>query len=151
MSDNKELVSREPGEISKELSLSDIFQGNGMGRLWTTLPSDGSRSAAVVVENAMSDAESIRDHIGAVLEIENVLLHDVVIEGENGEDVPAVRAVLIDSKGQGYAAVSNGVISSLQTLMALCGPGPWNPPLKVVPREVKTRKGYRTLRLKLVE
>jgi hypothetical protein len=147
MSDNKELVSSE----SKELALSDMFHENGMSRLWTTLPNDGSRAAAVIVENAMSDAGSIRDHIGAVLEVENILLHDVVIEGESGEDIPAVRAVLIDSKGQGYAAVSNGVISSLQTLMALCGPGPWTPPLKVVPREVKTRKGYRTLRLKLVE
>lgn len=150
MSD-KELVSREPGKISKELALSDMFQENGMGRLWTSLPDDGSRETVAKITNAMSEAVSLREYMGKVLEIENVLLHDVVLEGENGEDVPAVRVVLLDPEGNGYAAVSNGVISSLQLFMALAGPAPWRPPLKLVAREVNTRKGRRTIRLKMVE
>lgn len=129
----------------------DMFGGHGPGRLWTTIPSDGSRENAAKIANAMDDAESLRDYMGQVLEIENVLLHDVVLEGENGEEIPAVRTVLIGADGTCYAAVSNGVISSLQKIFALVGVGPWTPPLKVVAKEVNTRKGRRTLRLKLAE
>lgn len=141
--------------MSEEKSLAlipeDMFGGQGLGRLWTTIPNDGSRESAAKIANAMDEAESLRDHMGEVLEIENVLLHDVTLEGENGEEIPAVRTVLIGADGTCYAAVSNGVISSLQKIFALVGVGPWTPPLKVVAKEVNTRKGRRTLRLKLAE
>lgn len=133
------------------LMVAEEMFGAGMGRVWTSIPNDGSRKSIAAISNAMDDAESLRDHLGEVLEIENILLHDVTIEREDGEDFPAVRAVLIGSDGTCYASVSSGVISSLQKILTLAGMAPWTPPLRLVAREVNTRKGRRTIRLRMLE
>ncbi|MFE2611637.1 hypothetical protein ACFXDI_52175 [Streptomyces mirabilis] len=49
-------------------------------------------------------------------------------------------------------SVSQGVASSLQRIIGIVGQGPWtDEPLKVVPKEVKTRRGFKTLTLALVD
>ncbi|MED1518479.1 hypothetical protein P4U63_29235, partial [Bacillus paranthracis] len=64
--------------------------------------------------------------------------------------VDALRVVLLDKDGKGYHAVSQGVVSSIQKIISIVGPAPWtDEPLKIVPYEVKTRKGFKTLTLQL--
>lgn len=83
-------------------------------------------------------------------EIENVILHDVeVVDTETGEITEAVRTVLITPKGEAFAAVSQGVINSLQMICNpnVFGPPPWSPPIKLEMIRVKTKKNFYAKRL----
>jgi hypothetical protein len=110
-----------------------------------------NRETAVKVFNAINGAEnSLSDHLGEVLEITDMVAHTITLQDEiTKEDVKALRVVLLTKDGVGYHSVSQGVVSSLQKIISIVGTAPWNPALKIVPTEVKTRKGYKTLTLRL--
>ncbi|MFE5263162.1 hypothetical protein, partial [Streptomyces coelicoflavus] len=95
----------------------------------------------------------LSDHIGEVIEITDMVAHAVELEDEvTKETIQAMRVVLLTADGQGYHSVSQGVASSLQRIIGIVGQGPWtDEPLKVVPKEVKTRRGFKTLTLALVD
>lgn len=109
------------------------------------------RNTAVKVFNAINGAEnSLSDHKGEVLEVTDMVAHTITLQDQNtNEDVKALRVVLLTKDGVGYHSVSQGVVSSLQKIISIVGPAPWNPALKIVPTEVKTRKGFTTLTLRL--
>jgi hypothetical protein len=109
------------------------------------------RATGVKVFNAINGAEnSLSDHLGEVIEIQDMVAHPITLQDEvTKEDVQAMRVVLLTPEGVGYHAVSGGVVSSLQKLIGVVGQAPWTPALKVVPVEQKTRKGFKTLTLRL--
>ncbi|PAE45518.1 hypothetical protein CHH95_21970, partial [Bacillus licheniformis] len=73
-------------------------------------------------------------------------------DDQTGEDIQALRIVLLAKDGTGYHSVSQGVAQAMQRIIALVGMGPWtDEPLKISPKEVKTRRGYKTLTLQLVD
>lgn len=109
------------------------------------------RATQIKVFNAINGAEnSLSDHLGEVLEIQDMVAHPITLQDEvTKEDVQAMRVVLLTADGVGYHAVSGGVVSSLQKLIGVVGQAPWTPALKVVPIEQKTRKGFKTITLRL--
>lgn len=109
------------------------------------------RETQIKVFNAINGAEnSLSDHLGEVLEIQDMVAHPITLQDEiTKEDVQAMRVVLLTPEGVGYHAVSGGVVSSLQKLIGVVGQAPWTPALKVVPVEQKTRKGFKTITLRL--
>ncbi|WP_434785694.1 hypothetical protein, partial [Bacillus velezensis] len=112
------------------------------------------RKSSIKLYNAVSNAEhSLSDHIGEVIEITDMIAHAVELEDEvTKQTIKAMRVVLLTADGQGYHSVSQGVASSLQRIIGIVGQGPWSDePLKIVPKEVKTRRGFRTLTLALVD
>lgn len=109
------------------------------------------RKSSVKVFNAINGAEhALGDNIGEVIEITDMVAHPITLQDDvTKEDVQAMRIVLLTKDGVGYHAISQGVVSSLQKVIGIVGPAPWTPALKIVPIEVKTRKGYKTLTLQL--
>lgn len=109
------------------------------------------RATSIKIYNAINASEnSLSDHIGEVIEITDMVAHPIELEDEvTKQTIQAMRVVLLTAKGVGYHSVSGGVVSSLQKIIGIVGPAPWTEPLKVVPIEVKTRKKFTTLTLKL--
>jgi hypothetical protein len=145
--DNEVAVVKE--DLVTNLSPS-MFENVGQA-LFSTIQGE-DRATRIKVYNAISDSENaLDDHKGEILEITDFVAHPIELEDEvTKEMVQAMRVVLIDKNGVGYHAVSGGVVSSMQRIIGLVGQGPWtDEPLKVVPVEKKTRKGFKTLTLKL--
>ncbi|MEC3696422.1 hypothetical protein ABEX84_21400 [Bacillus subtilis] len=111
------------------------------------------RKARIALYNAVSNSEhSLSDHKGEILEVTDYVAHAVTLNDEQtGEDIQAMRIVLVTKDGTGYHSVSGGVAQSLQRIIGLVGKGPWtDEPLKMVCKEIKTRKGFKTLSLVLM-
>lgn len=129
---------------------TSMFENVGQA-LFSTIKGD-DRATKIKVYNAISDSEnSLDDHKGEIIEITDFVAHPITLQDEiTKEDVQAMRIVLLTKEGIGYHSVSQGVASSLQRIIGLVGQGPWtDEPLKVVAVEKKTRKGFKTLTLKL--
>lgn len=62
-------------------------------------------------------------------------------------EMPVIRTVLIAPDGRTLAFVSDGITTSLDLIRALRGDGPYDPPLNIVIRKVKTRRGYTLLKM----
>ncbi len=142
--------------INKE-DLAPAFQldmlTNASSSFLCSIPNDGSRKSAIAIYNAVNNkGESLDDHKNEVLEIVNFAAHPVSLVDENtGEVVDALRIVLVDKKGVNYDAVSQGIASSLQKIIAIVGMAPWDAePLKIKVVEQKTRKGFKTNTIELV-
>lgn len=127
-----------------------IFEQGGQ-QIFTTLKGE-TREDKIKQYNAVNASkDSLSDNIGEVFEITDMVAHPITLEDEiTHEPINALRVVLIDSKGEAHYAISKGVVSSLQKIIGIVGPGPWQPALKIVPQEVKTRKGFKTTTLRLV-
>lgn len=111
------------------------------------------RASKIKLYNAISDSENaLDDHKGVVIEITDMVAHPIVLADEiTGEPVEAMRIVLVDKDGVGYHAISQGIVSSMQRVIGIVGQGPWtDEPLKITVVEKKTRKGFKTLTIKLV-
>lgn len=155
---SKEVKNEEVVTIENEVVVQDLVTNfspamfeDTSSALFSTLKAT-DRKSKIKLYNAISDSENaLDDHKGEVLEITDFVAHPIELQDEvTKEMVQAMRIVLIDKNGVGYHAVSGGVASSMQRIIGIVGQGPWtDEPLEIVPVEKKTRKGYKTLTLKL--
>lgn len=151
MAENNEVMVVNKADITPAFEIDQLL--NATSNFLCSIPNDGSRKAAVAIYNAVNNkGESLDDHKGEVLEIVNFAAHPVSLVDENtGEVVNALRVILIDKKGINYDAVSQGIASSLQKIIAIVGNAPWDAePLKIKVVEQKTRKGFKTNTIELV-
>lgn len=110
------------------------------------------RKSSVALYNAMNSGDNaLADMVGIELEITDFVAHTVQLRDEvTKQPVDALRVVLIDKEGKAYHAISEGVVSSMQKIIGIVGPAPWREePLKVVPKNVKTRNKFTVLTLQL--
>jgi hypothetical protein len=113
-----------------------------------TLPMD--------IVNAMGDADyklrSLLEDKGTINMVD-FLVHRVEIAPENSEAdmLEGDRVVIIDDQGETFACVAEGAKKGLAKIFAVYGLPPYNPPIVIMPREVDTRKGRRTMNLKVID
>lgn len=89
------------------------------------------------------DVVSADKKVNAVIRLVNFYCHRVMIQGLTpGEYVDAVRVVLVDSEGQNYAFVSDGIAGDLARLISAFGMGPYTTPLNISIHPFKTRRGF---------
>lgn len=89
--------------------------------------------------------------VGQLVHVTHAMVHEVHLTKEDGaETVSLPRTVFFAADGSTLAFVSMGAYESLRFILAIYGQGPWEPPLPVRVRQVKTRSGFRTYEL-LVE
>lgn len=113
--------------------------------------SDATFEGRLATVSALMNTVPLSDHLGEVINLANVVTQVVEINAkdENGKTrkVETVRIILVDDEGNAYHSVSDGVLSSVQTLFGGLGmPDTWPGGfVKVSPIEVKTRSGFRTM------
>ena len=80
--------------------------------------------------SAINDSENaLADHLGAQIAITDMVAHSIELEDEiTKKTVQAIRVVVIDEEGNGYHAISEGVVSSLQKAIKVFGQAPWTEP-----------------------
>lgn len=138
--------------VKENMSPASLFQETSNELFYSSITNDGSRQSQVKLFSAINDSEnSLSDHLGQVIEVTDFVAHTVELEDEiTKQPVKALRVVVIDVEGKGYHAISEGVVSSLQKAVKIFGAPTWKEPLKMSPVEKKTRKGFKTLTLKII-
>lgn len=133
-----------------ETNITEAFT-NTASVFFSSIVDDGSRGSKVKIYNAMQDAVSLADYEKEVIEVTDILAHTIELEDEqSGELVKTTRVVLVGTDGTAYAAISKGIMSSVQKIVAIVGQAPWEPAIKVMPISKKTRNGFKTLTLSMV-
>ncbi len=128
------------------MPITDIFEGQPT-KLWASLDTSTEEGKINLIK-ALGNADYSAEDLAKVpFPTENIVVHQVNIETEDGETIEANRTVLIGPDGQTASFVSQGVISSLRNIFAVFGLPPWKPPLALSVKEVRTRKGWKTLNL----
>lgn len=66
----------------------------------------------------------------------------------NGNPVPVVRITLISPELETVSFASLGILSSLDLIRSVRGDGPYDPAIGLVFKEVKTRRGWKMIRMR---
>lgn len=145
---SNEVVAKEDLVTGDNISPS-IFE-NTQTALFSSITAT-DRVTQIKLYNAINSSEnSLNDHLGEVLQITDMVAHPIELEDDvTKEMIQAMRVVLVDKDGVAYHSVSGGVVSSLQKIIGIVGQAPWTPALAISCVEVKTRKGFKTMTLKL--
>ena len=92
--------------------------------------------------NAMNQPKyKVSDMINKKIKLKDVILMNVIMEGEDGEQDTGIRSVLIDADGNAYNATSNGIFSSLTNLYMIFGPLHFEDPLEILISQIPTKRG----------
>lgn len=123
-------------EAKEEFTLND--------RMYSTLSLETFEDK-VKAYNALNTEGKLSEHIGEVINMTGILMHEVtLVSEETKEPVTVPRCVIIDDKGVGYAAVSSGVRRALGRIIGMFGdPSNWIEPLKVIPVERRSNGARR--------
>lgn len=101
---------------------------------------------------ARNDNELLRDHMGEVIDLVNIVIDTQVINDVNFGPRSVACVHLIAEDGTIYQSTSTGVVNKACDLISNFGmPDTWNGPLSVVCKETTTAKGYRYKYLGLAE
>lgn len=81
--------------------------------------------------------------LGVVMPLKYWYCHLVTVTTDTGDEVTQPRVVLITDKHDAYGFVSQGIFDYLRLLVHHMGEGPYDPPLLVAVKQIKTRRGFR--------
>lgn len=92
--------------------------------------------------NAMNQPKyKVSDMINKKIKLKDVILMNVTMEGEDGEQDTGIRSVLLDADGNAYNATSNGIFSSLTNLYMIFGTLHFEDPLEILISQIPTKRG----------
>jgi hypothetical protein len=101
---------------------------------------------------------AIDNPTGALVDVkEPIVITDLVahvVELENPETKKknkAVREIVICADGRTFSAVSEGVANAFRKLFGIFGEPPWEGGITVLPQEVKTNSGRKTITFLLLD
>jgi len=102
------------------------------------------------VLQALTDPLSVDENLGTVFNLNNFIVQAVEIRDEkSGTVTTAPRVILIADDDTAYAAVSTGLLRSLENLIGIVGhPETWEGPIAVSVVEQKSRNNYKFFTLK---
>jgi hypothetical protein len=79
--------------------------------------------------------------VDQVFGLKNWFCHKVTISNDGGSNVDTVRTVLMDSAGNAYGFVSQGVYKSLRIMISHMGTNEFDPPIPIVVKSSKRAGG----------
>lgn len=98
-----------------------------------------------------ADGESTRDvdqHLAHPFNLVTWVAKKIIVPDlDTGIESPAVRLTLIDDEGETLSFASVGIAASLDLIRTLRGDGPYQPPIPVTFKRVKTRRGFSTIKM----
>lgn len=120
---------------------------------FSTIKNDGERSTQIKMYNAIAEAVSLRDNVNKEIVVTDYMAHPVkLLDEETGEVANVLRVILVCEDGSSFAAMSGGIRNSIERIVAMAGPAPWAPGIRMVAVEkaVKSSAVNRVLTLRLV-
>jgi hypothetical protein len=139
------------GEVTVNRSMQAVSAlGAGVSNVYSTIVGDTPEDKVRILE-AVTNAESLGDHLGETILLKDVVVQATTIENE-GVERDALRSILIDAEGNAYSAISDGIFKALQNMFSILGnPNTWAEPLPIVAVEVKGRKGFKFMTIKVAK
>lgn len=132
-----------------------IFDPSKVFALWCSygdLQALSAKDRARVVRLLQEPGEPLSAFIGQQITVEHVLVHNIeLLNEETGELEEASRLVVIAPDGTAYSCVSEGIRRSIGLLAQVYGMPPWKGGMKVMVKQLTTRRGRRTFVLTPVE
>lgn len=115
---------------------------------------DSSWEARTATFDAMTNALRIDDNFGTVINLRNWVIQPVSMPVDEKDPSKGTqlspRIILIDEDGTAYAAISTGILTSLQNLAGVFGkPADWPSAIPVTVSEQKSRAGFRFMTLSI--
>lgn len=149
--ENQVVVANQSPEAPHQVTVQDQFTGRNV-MLYSSIVDDGTREFKIKIYNAMNEDDAkLADQVNKTLEIQDLVAFPVEILTEDGELVNAMRMIFVTPEGETYASVATGVYSSIiQKIIGIVGPAPWTPPIKITTIQQPTRKGFKTLTIRLL-
>lgn len=141
------VTSTELAEVkSNPLEVMDVneFSNPVNTAMYCSIKDDGSAKSKAAIFNAINSPEKkVADFIGKTIALKDIVAHPIRLLDENtGEVIDAMRMVLIDDKGEGYEAVSSGLVNAVSRILQIFGqPETWSEPIKVEVVQKGTRNG----------
>lgn len=127
-------------------SLSATIQGlkNGNVNVMSTFEG-GTFADKLKVLEVMSAAEPLADHLDETILLANVVIQQIEMPDEKtGELLPVPRIILVAEDGTAYAAISSGILKSLENIFGILGqPKEWPGALEIHVSEARSRNGFR--------
>lgn len=109
---------------------------------WCSLQG-ADRATGLAVFDALSNAESLDDHVGEVITVHDLATQTVALtDAETGEVRNTLRIVLMCDEGN-FATCSTGVYTSLNNLICAIGAPTWEPGIPLRVEKKKGTRGYK--------
>jgi len=115
---------------------------------------DSSWETRTATFDAMTNALPVADNLGTVINLRNWVIQPVEMPVDEKDPAKgtqlAPRIILIDEDGSAFAAISSGILKSLENLAGVFGkPADWPGAIPVVVSEQKSRAGFRFMTLSI--
>lgn len=141
-----DLVPAEVGGLSVSATVQALKAGRS--NVMSTFKGDSFTDKVAVID-AMTNAKPLSENLGTVINLKNVVIQVIEMPEEvngakTGKMVEAPRIILVDEDGTSYAAISNGILKSLENFFGVLGqPDEWPAALPIVVTEERSRSGFR--------
>lgn len=118
------------------------------GKILTTYDMN-TRAGKMGVFRATQRADLEVDGLeGKPMSVRDIVIHPVsIVNKDTHEITDSMRCVLIAPDGKRLAMVSEVALPQVMMIADIYGPGPWEPPVLVAIKVIKTTSGYRTYEL----
>ena len=141
-----EVVEVAPEEPKRDVQ--DWMPFKGDDAFYCSLPAKTRDEKLQVFHMREGTHQKLKGSVNKEMNLAHIMAHTVMMEKEDGELVEACRCVLMDADGTTYQCVSEGVRSSLETLIKLFGrPGGEGWPIRLSIRLEPTQSGRSIMKL----
>lgn len=123
--------------------------GHGISSVYSSIEATDFESR-LRTATAVSDSKPIREHLGEVIALVDVVIQVIPMENEDTKQLEDVtRVILIDAEGNSFHAISGVLFKDVQNLIGILGkPSSWPEPVSVAVREDGNgRRRFMTLTL----
>lgn len=141
-------------ESSESALLASLDAMRNGGSLVVTTFEESGWDAKLATFDAMTNALRVDENFGTVINLRNWVVQPVEMPKDDKDPSKgtalAPRIILIDEDGTSYAAISSGILKSLENLVGVFGkPAGWPGSIPVVVSEERGRSGYRYMTLSI--
>lgn len=145
-----DIVPSTPARADNSLIENRMAGLAGTRQMFATSFDTSDKAGQIKLLGAINDAEPIDEHLDEVINLTDFVAQVVEFVDEAGEMQEGIRVVIIDDEGNSYAAMSEGILKSLQTFVSVLGdPSGWEEPLPIKIVRVKSRRGFQFFTAKL--
>lgn len=140
------VISTEIAEVNNEITpfdsnniLNDLDRDSAM---WSSMPMDDMESK-IKIYNATNQADhTVKEMLNKPIEMVDVVITVGSTVDDNGNINETPRVCIFDKDGNTYHAMSWGVYRSICRIRSLFKTLHFETPLKVIPKETKTKNGF---------
>lgn len=130
--------------------ISKAFASKEEGIVYSSLTANNIAEQKALYKIINTD-EKLADMINREIDIKDLFIENVsIVDDDTNEVAIQKRAIVVAKDGKAYSAVSSGLINSLLKMIRIFGAPTWNDEMRVMVKQVKTKRGRNTFTLEVI-